>query len=131
MRRVPILLLSLLAAGCRDGAAPFSLPPFTGDSTGHLTFNIYGDHTPVWNTKGDSVYFAAWSYPNLPATRGILLSLQRKGGVVSTIHPVVQIGLAKQPLLTAPALNADGSRIAFFEMTDVRDKEFDYIRCPK
>jgi Tol biopolymer transport system component len=27
-------------------------------------------------------------------------------------------------------LSADGSRIAFFELTDVRDKEFDDVRCP-
>ena len=126
-----IIIAALLAGACRDGGTPFTpiVLPADSSSSGRLTYNQNGDHTPAWRAS-DSVYFTAWSYPSLPDTKGILLALPRTGGIVTPILPTLQVGVARQPWLSAPAFSADGSSIAFFEMTDVRDHEFDRIDCP-
>lgn len=129
MRRY-LLLLALLATACREGPAPFAIEdPAAQDSSGRLTFNVRGDHAPVWNKNSDSLYYGAYSYPSLPDTKGILLAIPRTGGVVKMIMPQIQVGVQRKPWLSAPALSPDGGSLAFFELTDVRDHEFDRVVC--
>lgn len=127
------LLLSalLMLSACREGASPFAVGhPFEGIETGQLTFNPGNDHTPFWSQSGDSLYYGAPTYPGLPASRGMLLMVPRTGGTAAPLMPPVQIGLANTPWLAASAVSRDGGTIAFFEITDFRDNEFDYIDCP-
>lgn len=129
MRRM-LPLIAVLASACRDAPAPFTpIDPFD-DFNGQLTFNLKNDHVPAWNRAGDSIYYTAESYPNFPATSGILLAVPSIGGTARPIVPSVQLGRPTPVRLAAPALSRDGNRIAFFELTDVRDREFEEIICP-
>lgn len=131
MRPHSMLLLLLLATACREAPAPFSIDsPFNRDSTGRLTYNAYNDHAPAWNASPDSVFYAARTYPGLPSSKGMLLSVSRQGSAATPILPAVQLSAPTRPWLAAPAFSADGNRIAFFQLTDVRDQEFDRVVCP-
>lgn len=131
MRRYFLVLL-LLASACREAPAPFAVAdPFASDSTGRLTFNVHQDHAPQWSASSDSLMYAAGpTYPGLPASKGMLLSIPRRGGVASPILPSVQLSTTTRPWLAGPALSANGERIAFFHLTEVYDQEYDRIRCP-
>lgn len=131
MRRHSVLILMLLATACREAPAPFSIDdPFNHDSIGRLTYNAYGDHAPAWSGSPDSVFYAARTYPGLPSSKGMLLGVARQGSIATPILPAVQLAGTTRPWLAAPAFSADGGRIAFFHLTDVRDQEFDRVVCP-
>lgn len=130
MRRLLVIAV-LFVTACREGPGSFALEnPFATDTAGRRTFNLLGDHVPVFNKNSDSVYYVAHSFPDLPVTNGILLAIPRGGGVASPLLRGVQIGVPKQPWLSAPSVSPDGSALAFFELTDVRDHEFDRVSCP-
>lgn len=129
--RARLFYCLLLAAGCREAPDSFvAANPFDGLETGQLTFNAKSDHGPVWSVSADSVYYHAATFPGLPATRGMLLAAPRGGGTVAPILRSVQTDQLRTPWLAAPALSADGSSIAFFELTDVAVDEFDNVSCP-
>ena len=129
MRRHALLLVVVLAAACREGVAPFdnSVKP---DSSGRLTYNIRGDHSPTFNKAGDSIYYQAVSYPSYPTTNGLLFSVPRAGGVNAPLTPYLQLGVNSVPWFTAPVVSPDGNTLAFFEMTDVGDRDFPQVSCP-
>lgn len=130
MRRTAMLMCVLALGACRE-VPPFELPPFQDSSAvGRLTYNVYGDHVPVWNKAGDSLYYQAHSFPSFPATDGILLSLPRKLGTAKALLPSLQIGTVNTPWLAAPALSPDGNTVAFFEITQYGDRDFPQISCP-
>jgi hypothetical protein len=120
-----VLLTCVLATACRDVPDNFSAPnPFDSISpgeTGRLTWNIYEDHSPVWNATSDTVYYSARSYPNWPVTGGLLLSIPRSRGRADLMLSSLQRAVAPQPWLAAPALSPDKASVAFVELTEVND----------
>ncbi|MGQ0816271.1 MAG: hypothetical protein ACT4O1_17720 [Gemmatimonadota bacterium] len=131
MRRVLVGAL-MLASACREAPGPFTVErPFENDTSGRLTFNVNSDHAPAWNANSDSLYYSAPTFPGLPPAKGMLLSVPRRGGTTKPILSAVQLGLPRQPWLAAPVISADGNSVAFFELTDVKDEEFDLISCAR
>lgn len=128
MRVRGIVVLALLSTACREGVAPFALES-ARDSSGRLTYNIGGDHSPAFNRAGDSIYYNAVSFPNFAATNGMLFAVPRTGGPVRALVPPLQTGVRTTPWLVAAALSVDGKRLAFFEITDYGDRDFDYVQC--
>jgi hypothetical protein len=124
-------LLSVLLVACREGPAEYTQPiaPPVADSSGRLTFNLRDDRSPHWNRTSDSVLYASEGFIPFPATKGLLLAVARAGGTAVPLVPAVQLGVPTQPWLTAPALSSDGSRIAFFEITDTIPRDCDEIVC--
>ncbi|MGQ0561863.1 MAG: hypothetical protein ACT443_08330 [Gemmatimonadota bacterium] len=131
MRAIRAIGALLMLAACREGPAPFSVErPAAGDSSGQLTVKLKSDHTPVWNPASDSIFYSAPTFPGLPSAKGMLLGLPRTGGVATPILSAVQTGFTRQPWLAAPVLSTDGGNVAFFELTQVRDNDFDQVVCP-
>jgi Tol biopolymer transport system component len=113
-----LLLLALLTA-CRDVPDRFTAPnPFDSLSAaeaGRLTWNAFEDHSPAWNASSDSVYYSARSYPGLPTSRGLLLTVPRTKGRAALLLKSLQGGLPV-PVLTAPAFSPDRQSIAFVQV---------------
>lgn len=122
------LVLINILSGCRE-APPLFAPgdPFKGDESGHLTFNAYPDHAPVWSANGDSVYYEARWFPPFPETNGLLLGVPRQGGTAHLFLPLTQSGLMKQPRLSGIATARNGN-VAFFELNIRRDL-YDRVVC--
>lgn len=120
-----VLVLAFLATACREAPERFVVPdPFDSVSageTGRLTWNIYEDHSPVWNATSDSVYYSARSYPGFPATGGLLLSIPRTSGRARLMLESLQQAVRPQPWLAAPALSPSKQRLAFVQLTEVYD----------
>jgi hypothetical protein len=120
-----VLLTCTLATACRDVPGDFAAPdPFdsiaSGES-GRLTWNLFEDHSPVWNATSDSLYYSARSYPDFPVSGGLLLSLPRAPGRAALILESVQRAVAPQPWLGAPAISPDRESIAFVQLTELWD----------
>lgn len=112
-----VVALALAAAGCREAAEPFR-PPDEPPPAGlrRLTANPGDDRSPAWSPAGDSVYYSAEAFGDLPQTEGVLLAVAREGGVAVQLLPTVQIpGGAPRTLLT-PATAPDGERLAYVQI---------------
>src|SRR5215212_5201455 len=109
MRSMKVIFLVFMCTACREGVAPFVIESVR-DSSGRLTYNSGGDHSPVFNKNGDSIYYNAVSYPNFAATNGLLFTVPRTSGTVRALVPALQTGVKTMPWLAAPALSADGKR---------------------
>lgn len=128
MRRA--FALCILLASCREAPGPFTMDgPFEDYEGGQLTFNVHHDHTPVWNASSDTIYYSTRSFPGLLSGKGVLLAVPRGGGTARMILPSAQSGTPRQPRLAGLAVSRDGADAAFFELTQVRDEQFDRIRC--
>ena len=118
-----VWLLALVATACREAPERFVAPdPFDSvpaGEAGRLTWNVYEDHSPVWNATSDSVYYSARSYPGFPASGGLLLSIPRTSGRARLMLESLQQAVRPQPWLAAPALSPNKDRIAFVELTEV------------
>ncbi|HEX6062678.1 MAG TPA: hypothetical protein VFZ04_00590 [Longimicrobiales bacterium] len=91
------------------------------NETGRLTWNIYEDHSPVWNASSDTVYYSARSYPGFPSVHSLLLSIPRATGRARLMLESLQGAVQPVPALAAPALSPSKDRIAFVELTEVDD----------
>jgi sugar lactone lactonase YvrE len=114
--------LALPAAGCREAPAAFEapVPVFRDDERfWQLTFNTRNDRSPAWSASGDSLFYMAESYGNLPATPGILLGIPRDGGVARPILANVQVSGATRHWLATPAVAPGGERVAFSDIWNV------------
>jgi hypothetical protein len=130
MRKLILSALLVLGA-CREAPDPFTVDnPFEGDATGRLTYSVLSDHAPLWSRGSDSIYYDAPTYPGLPPARSMMLGVPRTGGSARPILPSVQVGLNTTPWFAGLAVSRDGNNAAFLELTEVRDREFDYIVCP-
>ena len=126
-----LLCTILLVSACREAPAPFSVDNrFDDNGTGQLTYSSKNDHAPVWSPDADSVFYTAQTFPGLPATRSMLLTVPREGGTARPLLGSVQTGTAQTPTLAGLAVSQNGSNIAFVEVTDYRDTEFSQIICP-
>jgi hypothetical protein len=116
-----VWVLALLATACREAPERFVAPdPFDsvapGDA-GRLTWNVYEDHSPVWNATSDTVYYSARSYPGFPAAHSLLLSIPRTTGRARLMLESLQKAVQPVPALAAPALSPSKDRVAFVELT--------------
>lgn len=111
----------LTLAACREGPDPFILEQTPFDTTGgaRLTYNIGDDRAPVWNKAGDSIYYAAESFPPFRSTPGLLLAAPANGGVVSPLLEVRQLRSTRRLWLTGASLAPDGRTAAFVDLVDV------------
>jgi Tol biopolymer transport system component len=118
-----LLISAVVCASCRDAPAPFDSddhPPLSDSGGLRLTFSLGNDRSPVWNAKGDSVYYVATgNYPGLPRTEGALVVIPGAGGVVQPILEARQVGVAQPRWFTGSAVSPSGNAIAFIELTDV------------
>ncbi len=107
----------LVLTGCRDEPAfhePARRAALDTTAVWRLTFNPGVDRAPVWSAGGDSVYYTATSFDQLPDTEGILLGMPMSGGVmVPLLSGIDRSGF--QPVFTAPALSPDGDLLAYVE----------------
>lgn len=99
------VLLMAGAAACREGPAEFiseDRPPRERVDAVRLTYSLNSDRSPAWSTDGDSVYYVAEGYGELPSTPGVLLTVSADGGVARPTLPDVQINTTDPLWLTAP-----------------------------
>lgn len=99
------LLLPAGATACREGPAEFiseDRPRRENVDAVRLTYSINSDRSPAWSTNGDSVYYVAEGYGELPSTPGVLLTIPAEGGVASPLLPDVQINTTDPLWLTTP-----------------------------
>ena len=123
MNRRPVVLLPLLAAcatwvvGCRDATAPYELPDElpSADALRRLTFSPGDDRDPAWSVTGDTVFYTAESFGDLPRTDALLVAIPSIGGVVRPLLPAVQGGTVTRRLVTAD-VSPDGARAAFVQI---------------
>ena len=108
---MPLIVLAVaLAAGCRDGAAPFQpvdRPELDGDVL-QLTFSDADDQAPSWSANGDSIYYTTEGRRTVPRTTWVLKRIAAIGGAAAPV--VLDLEDAHGAAL---ALSPDGSRIAF------------------
>jgi hypothetical protein len=82
----------------------------------HLTRNPGDDLYPVWSAGRDVMYTGA-GFAGVPAGRGLLLELPAHGGTAELVFPDAQGPGAGGPRwLAGPAVNVDGSRVAYLDM---------------
>lgn len=127
-----ILILAMGVAACHDVPTGYEAPDaFSDVNTGQLTFSLTSEHGPAWRTN-EWIAFDGESYPGFPAGHGMLFEVPRAGGTAHLLVPSVQTSATKQPWLSAPAFTADGSTVAFFDLTvyDPAAHQIDAIRCP-
>lgn len=109
--------ISVAVAACRDAADPFrpvdrheAIDP----SLVRLTHGAGDDRSPAWSATGDSIYFTATRYDVNPLAPATILALPADGsGPVSALLRNVQEGAGRGNWIAAPALSADGERVAF------------------
>ena len=121
MTRGLILAIALLSTSCRDGLEPFILEktPFDTAGGGRLTYSLGDDRSPVWNKAGDSIYYAAESYPPFRDTPGLLLAAPAIGGIVSPLMEVRQLRSTRRLWWTGATIAPDGNTAAFIDLIDV------------
>jgi Tol biopolymer transport system component len=127
------LSLALLLIGCREAPDLFSADPFGAQPDSvvlQLTWNTGPDLAPAWSAQADSVFYSTTSFPGLGLNSGgVLLGVPRAGGSARLLLPAVQLGASQSRFLTAPALSADGRRVAFFELTLAELPRCDFFVC--
>jgi hypothetical protein len=116
-----VLAAVLLSSACRDGLEPFILEktPFDTVGGGRLTYSIGNDRSPAWNKAGDSIYYAAQSYPPFRDTPGLLLAAPAIGGIVSPLMEVRQLRSTRRLWWTGATIAPDGNTAAFVDLIDV------------
>jgi hypothetical protein len=108
---------AMSAVGCRDATAPYVPPdaPPSSDALRRLTFSPGDDREPAWSAGGDTVFYTAEGFGDLPSTDALLVGVASIGGVAWPMLPGVQGGAAQRRLLTAD-ISPDGSRAAYVQV---------------
>jgi Tol biopolymer transport system component len=119
-------LISLIVlAGCRDAVQPFSADHYGPRSDSvviRLTYDRGTHEAPTWSPDGDTVYYAASSFPGIGSNApGLLLAVEREGGPVRLMLPAVQFGVTGIQYLTAPVFSRDDRHVAFFDLDRATD----------
>ena len=112
-----LLLLVLLAAGCREGVPAFSpAERTTGEPPYALTFGPGQDADPHWSRNGDTIFYHTTSFHTLPQSNGTLLGVPLVGGAAAPIFP--ELNDIGRPL-AVPVFSPDGNRVAYMDMLSV------------
>jgi dipeptidyl aminopeptidase/acylaminoacyl peptidase len=118
------LLVALALLACRE-VGPFESmhrPP-PGDPPWRLTFNPGDDRAPAWSPAGDSVYYSADGFDDLPPIRDLLLRVPRAGGTAELLLADVQTAVTSDRRLPSVAPSPDGGRIAYAQLWNVYEDE--------
>jgi Tol biopolymer transport system component len=134
MRRcLQALFACLVLHACREPTRPFQADHFGARADSvlvQLTWSVKPDHAPVWSAQGDSIVYAAGSFPGLgTSSGGVLLAVPRQGGPVQVLLPTLQLGISQPRFLTAAALSPDAQRIVFYDLTLIEPPRCDFIQC--
>lgn len=110
-------LLASLAWACHDAPSPWE-PPVEEVSPGarQLTFSPGDDRSPAWSSAGDSILYVAEGFGDLARSDGVLVSVPREGGSVSTVFPIVQPPSSTTSALLAPAVEPGTGRVAYAQL---------------
>lgn len=118
-RTVFIITAALMAAGCREGVAPWAPPEVErpDEPVRQITFGTGQDRDPVWMPDGNVLLYHTDQYGPLPTARGALLRIDGSGGAALPILEQIQrTGLR---LLATPAVSPDGSQVAYIEVISI------------
>ena len=107
---------------CRDASEPFR--PDDRDpvdqSSLRLTYSDADDRTPVWSANGDSVYFTTSAWEQNPLAPATVLALAADGaGSLTELLRNVQVGTGRAFWIAAPAIHAEGDRVAFVRVRNL------------
>lgn len=123
-----IVVVAGLGAGaisaCRDASEPFrpSDREPLGGAPLRLTYGTSEDRSPVWSANGDSLYFTTSVWEQNPIAPSTVLSLPADGmGHLRELLRNVQSGSGRGNWITAPAISADGERVAFVRVFNLLD----------
>lgn len=116
--RAGLLILLLLFSACRDATLPDpdTAEPHADTGAVHLTYSEHDDRAPAW--RGDSLYYATSGQPTLSRAHEWIAAIYRLGPVASVLLPDQALTSAFPKRFGAPAVSADGRRIAVVEVTD-------------
>jgi len=116
--RVGLLATLLLLAACREVTVPDAerKEPYPDTGAVRLTYNLRDDRVPAW--RGDSLYYATSGHPNLSLAHEWIAAIYRLGPVANVLLPDQGLTSSFPKRFGAPAVSADGRRIAIAEVTD-------------
>jgi dipeptidyl aminopeptidase/acylaminoacyl peptidase len=117
------VVAALASIGCRgDVTPPGSAGAGVPASVGRLTTSDGEDRSPAWSPTGDSVYYSAEGFGDLPPAPGVLVGLPRDGGPALEMLKNVQLPneAGVFPWFVAPALSPEGDRVAFVQIAPLQ-----------
>ncbi len=117
-RIVALVISGALAWACHEAPSGWEPPEEAPLPSGprQLTFNIGDDRSPMWSSDGETVVYVAEGFGDLARSDGVLVSIPRAGGTVSSVFPILQPGNALAPAVHVPALDPAGARIAYLQL---------------
>ena len=122
-RRIAGLVMLVTAWGwaCHDAPGPWEpVGEEVPAGARQLTFSPGDDRSPSWSLGGDSILYVAEGYGDLARSSGVLVSIHREGGPVTSVFPLLQPPRATAPAVLAPAVEPGTGRIAYAQVLPVQ-----------
>jgi len=110
-------LVACWGGACHDAPGPWEpvveeVPP----GVRQLTFSPGDDRSPTWSLGGDSILYVAEGYGDLARSSGVLVSIPREGGPITSVFPLLQPPRATASTVLEPAVEPGTGRIAYAQV---------------